>query len=335
MIDFIKRHAFLVLGINSILVGLLFLDSMKTLSAITVIFITYGLILLTVSFFRVEAKSSKVDSKKTIKTRIRKELEAHKSNLSPEREAIFLTMGIKATSPEKLKEYSYSNDMYTKILVALHPNTPVSVIEELALDSTEPLILDALIINSRTPQSIKDTIYLKNLVDLSDPDVKLELLKDHNTSSVILTELFNTVLDDEMKYLLLENPNTPKDIFDMLALGDEDDIRLLTIVASSKRVIDNPKLIKQLANWKSYDIMLALLSNQNITSRTLDLYSPNTLDQITFLDIIRNDEITLPVATLAWAGRKYIMFRKLMAKKIRAIKPVYSTMPDEDLVKNF
>ena len=89
-------------------------------------------------------------------------------------------------------------------MVALHPNTPMSLLEKLAtLPSGKSFVA----------QNPNVTIeILEQLAESDDKEVQLAVVKNHKTTSKILIEIGLNSYDVEILITILENKNTPQGI---------------------------------------------------------------------------------------------------------------------------
>lgn len=336
MLDKIRNNPFLSLGIIALVLAGVVLDSTKTLNPIVVFMGLYGVFLLFLNFVRTDGK---LDYDKVDRKEVRSHLEMIKEEEDelndPKRREIFLGLGKTVLNGETLREMSYSEDAYTKAFVALHPSTPADILTELSYDLSDQGMLSALVANPHTPKAIAHKIQYSVLEKIDDEETQIEILNDPTSNEIVLKQIFLNPFDDKIvNALLIKHPNISEELFEELTDGNS--IEVLIEVASSSKVINNPKLIAKLKNWLSYDIALTLLTNPSINGRTLDLYDIFNQDRNSITEIIKERKtLDLPTATLAWIGRSAAIYKGIMAEMIKEKSPEYASMPNDDIIKNF
>ena len=132
-----------------------------------------------------------------------------------------LLLGNRNISESVLKVLSEYRESRILQLVALHPNTSVCFLRQLA---TIPEAHQFIVQNSKAPVEI-----LEELVTNTDRQVQLAIVKNYNTPIQVLSDLANNTLDTEILIAIVENHKTSlnikKKILEILSLDRRLSVR--------------------------------------------------------------------------------------------------------------
>jgi pentose-5-phosphate-3-epimerase len=142
-----------------------------------------------------------------------------------------------------LQKFARHHDVWVRAAIAFNPNTPVTLLEELAID--RDVVRQSAAHNLNTPRSIleklaKDISWLVRQAVAANPStphntleelswdnqwhIRVAIASNPNTPTRIL-ETFRWDNDWGMRQALAQNPNTPVRILEQLALDKDFEIR--------------------------------------------------------------------------------------------------------------
>lgn len=334
----IKQYPFMSLAIVSLVVALGAWDMQKMVNPLVIAFVLYAALLLFLNSIQTGNLGVAKVSRKEVKSELSSATQVERIMSDTARTDIFLEKGKKDNilSPEELAEMAFGKDSSGDLVqfVALHPNTPVTTLQDLAM-SGDNGILAAVASNPHTPTSVRNTILYTKLKDIYSEEAQVALLADEDTSAVVLQHIFEKPYDVEaVNGALLAHPNTPLDVFD--ALTDVKSWDVLKTIAGSPKIVDNAKLIAKIKGYDTnYGVTLALLTNPNMNSNTLKMFDAYNYDKGGINSIVRDTNIKLNNDVLAYVARNSPVMKNMLAERIKKTTPKYEDVPNDDLVTVF
>ena len=217
----------------------------------------------------------------------------------------------KNTSPETLKKM-FKNESKGLIVrkIAINPNTPVEILEELS-NSLDNTIRKCVASNVSINEKIMNI-----LVEDKELLVKIELAKNKNTATSVLKILANKKQPTEVLKYVASNSNTPKECLVELSsywqnevrasvaansntpintlenmIQDEKNRSILTYFASNPCLNENliNTLLKIEKNTNSYpSISKELAKNEGLNKEILNIMATNTRDYGIMENIAKN-----------------------------------------------
>ena len=205
----------------------------------------------------------------------------------------------KSFSKSLLTTLSESSEPKVLQMVALHPNTPIDLLEKLAKISSA---------KSFVAQNPNVTIeILEDLSESDNQEIQLAVVKNHKSTFEILTKLASRSKDYKILIPIVENNNTPERVKSTILEGLSviSKLEIRKYVANNRSTPQNI-LLKWAKSHKFYKLHHLIAKNSNTPVMALDIIAKKFCSKKVFKNLIKNTNTSGEILEFLYKNKKYL-----------------------------